>query len=70
MPREALHHLNLIAPEQRELFSQIRLRIGAAGLGDQALPAYPGSWAIRSIAGTVSWSPPCCTIRPAPSIRA
>jgi hypothetical protein len=27
----ALHHLNLIAPEQRELFSQIRLRIGAAG---------------------------------------
>jgi hypothetical protein len=28
---EALHHLNLIAPEQRELFSQIMLRIGAAG---------------------------------------
>jgi hypothetical protein len=27
----ALHHLNLIAPEQRELFSPIRLRIGAAG---------------------------------------
>ena len=27
----ALHHLNLIVPEQRELFSQIMLRIGAAG---------------------------------------
>lgn len=31
LPPGALHHLNLIAPESRELFSPIMLRIGAAG---------------------------------------
>ncbi|MGZ8392542.1 MAG: hypothetical protein ACXWWK_06850 [Gemmatimonadales bacterium] len=31
LPREMLHHLNLIVPDHRELFSQIMLRIGAAG---------------------------------------
>jgi hypothetical protein len=31
LPRELIHHLNVIAPERRELFSPIMLRIGAAG---------------------------------------
>lgn len=31
VPRQVLHHLNVIMPERRELFSQIMLRIGAAG---------------------------------------
>lgn len=31
LPRRLLHHANVIAPEQRELFSPIMLRIGAAG---------------------------------------
>jgi hypothetical protein len=31
LPTGVLHHLNLIAPERRELFSPIMLRIGAAG---------------------------------------
>jgi hypothetical protein len=31
LPDEMLHHLNLIAPAHRELFSGIMLRIGAAG---------------------------------------
>ena len=31
LPRRMLHHLNLIVPDRRELFSQIMLRIGAAG---------------------------------------
>lgn len=31
LPREMLHHVNVIAPGQRELFSQIMLRVGAAG---------------------------------------
>ena len=31
LPPGALHHLNLIAPERRESFSPIMLRIGAAG---------------------------------------
>jgi hypothetical protein len=31
LPRTILHHVNVIAPEQRELFSPIMLRIGAAG---------------------------------------
>src|SRR5690348_3735225 len=31
LPRKLLHHANVIAPEQRELFSPIMLRIGAAG---------------------------------------
>lgn len=31
VPRATLHHVNIIAPGQRELFSQIMLRVGAAG---------------------------------------
>lgn len=31
VPRELLHHVNLIAPDQRELFSPIMRRLGAAG---------------------------------------
>jgi hypothetical protein len=31
LPAHTLHHLNLIAPQHRELFSPIMLRIGAAG---------------------------------------
>jgi hypothetical protein len=31
LPRQMLHHLNLMVPDQRELFSQIMQRIGAAG---------------------------------------
>jgi len=31
LPTRMLHHLNLIVPDHRELFSQIMLRIGAAG---------------------------------------
>jgi hypothetical protein len=31
LPAQMLHHLNLIAPNRRELFSPIMLRIGAAG---------------------------------------
>jgi hypothetical protein len=44
LPREILHHLNLIAPERRELFSQIMLRIGAAGPETRpySLPAFLG----------------------------
>lgn len=31
VPNHVLHHLNLIAPDRRELFSPIMMRIGAAG---------------------------------------
>jgi hypothetical protein len=31
LPKRLLHHANVIAPEQRELFSPIMMRIGAAG---------------------------------------
>ncbi|MFL5381532.1 MAG: hypothetical protein ACJ8GN_03335 [Longimicrobiaceae bacterium] len=31
LPSRMLHHVNLITPEQRELFSPIMLRVGAAG---------------------------------------
>lgn len=31
LPRALLHHMNLIAPERRDLFSPIMLRVGAAG---------------------------------------
>ncbi len=31
LPQSLIHHVNLIAPEKRELFSRIMLRIGAAG---------------------------------------
>jgi len=44
LPKHLLHHLNLIAPERRELFSQIMLRIGAAGPETPpfTLPAFLG----------------------------
>lgn len=44
LPKQLLHHLNLIAPERRELFSQIMLRIGAAGPETPpfTLPAFLG----------------------------
>lgn len=31
VPRQTLHHVNVISPERRELFSQIMLRVAAAG---------------------------------------
>ena len=31
VPHSVIHHLNVIAPERRELFSQIMLRVAAAG---------------------------------------
>jgi hypothetical protein len=31
IPRQTLHHVNVIAPDRRELFSQIMLRVAAAG---------------------------------------
>lgn len=31
LPRELLHHVNIIAPDRRELFSPIMQRVGAAG---------------------------------------
>ena len=31
LPHALIHHVNLIAPEKRELFSPIMLRIGAQG---------------------------------------
>jgi hypothetical protein len=44
LPKQLLHHLNLIVPERRELFSQIMLRIGAAGpeTAPYTLPAFMG----------------------------
>jgi hypothetical protein len=44
VPQRVLHHLNVIMPERRELFSQIMLRIGAAGPETKAweLPFFLG----------------------------
>jgi hypothetical protein len=44
VPTSMLHHLNLIVPTRRELFSQIMLRIGAAGpeTGSYTLPSFLG----------------------------
>jgi len=44
LPSSLLHHLNLIVPTHRELFSQIMLRIGAAGpeTGPYTLPSFLG----------------------------
>ena len=44
VPRRTLHHVNVIAPEQRELFSPIMLRVAAAGqeTGAVALPRMLG----------------------------
>ena len=49
-----LHHLNLIVPDHRELFSQIMLRIGAAGPETRALrpPLVPG---LPGAPGDSSW---------------
>lgn len=40
VPQQTLHHVNVILPERRELFSQIMLRLAAAGqeTGPQRLP--------------------------------
>jgi hypothetical protein len=44
LPNRMLHHLNLIVPTHRELFSQIMLRIGAAGpeTSPYTLPSFLG----------------------------
>jgi hypothetical protein len=44
VPRRTLHHVNIIAPAQRELFSAIMLRVGAAGeeTGPVTLPRLMG----------------------------
>jgi hypothetical protein len=44
VPRSTIHHVNVIAPGQRELFSQIMLRVAAAGqeTGPMALPRMVG----------------------------
>lgn len=44
VPHVVLHHLNVIAPEHRELFSQIMLRVAAAGseTAPVALPSFIG----------------------------
>lgn len=44
VPSELLHHINIIAPEKRELFSNIMQRIGAAGAetGPLQLPRIVG----------------------------
>jgi hypothetical protein len=48
--KRVLHHLNVIAPEKRELFSPIMLRIAAAG-PETAPVALPGPVAYRVRAG-------------------
>lgn len=44
VPQSVLHHVNVISPEERELFSQIMLRIAAAGqeTGPAMLPRLVG----------------------------
>jgi hypothetical protein len=44
VPRSTIHHVNVIAPGQRELFSQIMLRVAAAGqeTGPMVLPRMVG----------------------------
>jgi hypothetical protein len=44
IPSVLLHHVNIIAPERRELFSQIMQRVGAAGseTGSVTLPKFLG----------------------------
>ncbi|CAN5340217.1 hypothetical protein BH24GEM3_BH24GEM3_11310 [soil metagenome] len=42
LPRTLLHHLNLIAPGERELFSPIMRRVGAAGQKTGRVAAPPG----------------------------
>lgn len=44
VPRRTLHHVNVISPERRELFSQIMLRVAAAGqeTGATMLPRLMG----------------------------
>jgi hypothetical protein len=50
VPQRVLHHLNVIAPEKRELFSPIMLRIAAAG-AETAPVALPGVVAYHVHAG-------------------
>jgi len=44
LPTNMLHHINIIAPQRRELFSQIMQRVGAAGAetGPLQLPRFVG----------------------------
>ena len=44
IPSAMLHHVNIIAPQRRELFSQIMQRVGAAGseTGDVVVPKFLG----------------------------
>ena len=44
IPSAMLHHVNIIAPQRRELFSQIMQRVGAAGseTGDVLVPKFLG----------------------------
>ena len=49
VPQRVLHHLNVIMPERRELFSQIMLRIGAAG--PETKP-----WELPFFLGYLSWA--------------
>lgn len=44
LPAMLLHHVNIIAPQRRELFSQIMQRVGAAGseTGDVGIPRFLG----------------------------
>jgi hypothetical protein len=41
VPHTVIHHLNVIAPERRELFSQIMLRVAAAGSETRAVELPP-----------------------------
>ena len=66
VPQRVLHHLNVIMPERRELFSQIMLRIGAAGPETKPWER-PSSWGTGSTRETRSCSPRWCTTpRPTP----
>jgi hypothetical protein len=49
LPRDLLHHLNLMAKDKRDLFSNVMLRLGAAGpeTGTIALPRLLGVWGQR-----------------------
>ncbi|HWV56352.1 MAG TPA: hypothetical protein VNZ57_02675 [Longimicrobiales bacterium] len=44
VPRDVIHHINIITPDRRELFSNIMLRLGAAGreTGEIRLPRLLG----------------------------
>lgn len=46
LPQRLLHHMNLIAKDRRDLFSNVMLRLGAAGpeTGTITLPRFAGVW--------------------------